>query len=464
MSATAVQEKEPETLTSRDSSPLFQDTLTPEEILELGKEIVRTEEFKEKTREVFENFDQYEDSFTDSRKASTRKSTLAWLLNQPQDAVILLEEVDPDEEGLFIEGLAHSDLQEEHLAVERFETLYENLQEENEEFPEKVFLYYIEALLKLDQLEKAEEQLEEVEQDFDDSPDLLYLDGFLTELKGDLEQAFQRYEEALELDSEHVRTLFRKAKLLQIHAESVEDSDQSPEELAKEIYEKIMNITPAHEGPILNLGVLYEDEGDFHRAKDCYKLILEDQPNHSVAEMYMEDAQASLNLSYNEERLRQQMQKSRLLNRNVSEFEFSQRIQTAFDQLRIETIGDLLQCTEQELLSCENFGKLSLKRLRNFLDSKGLSLARKGRKRVTLKPSPPPEDTDDIMKKPVEEFDWSARSQRAMKRLSVFTVNDLVEKTEEELLDCQNFGETSLQEVKDTLNELGLSLKDSGEE
>jgi DNA-directed RNA polymerase subunit alpha len=48
-----------------------------------------------------------------------------------------------------------------------------------------------------------------------------------------------------------------------------------------------------------------------------------------------------------------------------------------------------------------------------------------------------------------------------MQRLSIETIGDLVEKAEADLLATKNFGQTSLNEVKSKLAELGLSLKSS---
>ena len=41
---------------------------------------------------------------------------------------------------------------------------------------------------------------------------------------------------------------------------------------------------------------------------------------------------------------------------------------------------------------------------------------------------------------------------------NIHTVKDLVQKTEDQLLEVRNFGETTLNEVKDKLHELGLYL------
>jgi DNA-directed RNA polymerase subunit alpha len=63
---------------------------------------------------------------------------------------------------------------------------------------------------------------------------------------------------------------------------------------------------------------------------------------------------------------------------------------------------------------------------------------------------------------PIEDMDLSVRSYNCLKREGVATVGDLVQKTEQDLLDIRNFGQKSIEEVKQKLIEMGLSLADYG--
>lgn len=58
----------------------------------------------------------------------------------------------------------------------------------------------------------------------------------------------------------------------------------------------------------------------------------------------------------------------------------------------------------------------------------------------------------------VEELDLSVRTRTCLKHEGITTVNDLISYTEEDLMEIRNFGHTSLQEVKEKLSALGLSL------
>ena len=53
----------------------------------------------------------------------------------------------------------------------------------------------------------------------------------------------------------------------------------------------------------------------------------------------------------------------------------------------------------------------------------------------------------------------SVRAKRALGRLSLRTIGEVVAKTEAELLGCKNFGVTSLNEINDRLAGYGLSLR-----
>ena len=63
---------------------------------------------------------------------------------------------------------------------------------------------------------------------------------------------------------------------------------------------------------------------------------------------------------------------------------------------------------------------------------------------------------------PIEDMDLSVRSYNCLKREGVATVGELVQKTEQDLLDIRNFGQKSIEEVKEKLIEMGLSLADYG--
>jgi DNA-directed RNA polymerase subunit alpha len=60
---------------------------------------------------------------------------------------------------------------------------------------------------------------------------------------------------------------------------------------------------------------------------------------------------------------------------------------------------------------------------------------------------------------PIEELDLSERPRNCLKRAQINTVGELLTKTEDDLLNITNFGQKSLDEVKEKLDERGLSLR-----
>lgn len=62
---------------------------------------------------------------------------------------------------------------------------------------------------------------------------------------------------------------------------------------------------------------------------------------------------------------------------------------------------------------------------------------------------------------PIEDMDLTVRSYNCLKREGIHTVGELVTRTEADLLDIRNFGQKSIDEVKEKLYGLGLVLKDS---
>ena len=64
--------------------------------------------------------------------------------------------------------------------------------------------------------------------------------------------------------------------------------------------------------------------------------------------------------------------------------------------------------------------------------------------------------------KPVSELELSVRSRKAVQRLGITTVGELSIRSEPELINIKNFGQTSLMEIKRQLAAHGLSLRQPG--
>ncbi|MDK2788622.1 MAG: DNA-directed polymerase subunit alpha [Epulopiscium sp.] len=68
---------------------------------------------------------------------------------------------------------------------------------------------------------------------------------------------------------------------------------------------------------------------------------------------------------------------------------------------------------------------------------------------------------EKVLEMSIEELDLSVRSYNCLKRAGINTVEDLTNRTEEEMMKVRNLGRKSLEEVLNKLEELGFSLKPS---
>jgi len=73
------------------------------------------------------------------------------------------------------------------------------------------------------------------------------------------------------------------------------------------------------------------------------------------------------------------------------------------------------------------------------------------------------EKKDKVMDMTIEELDLSVRSYNCLKRAGINTVEELIQRNEEEMMKVRNLGKKSLEEVVNKLNELGLSLRKDNE-
>lgn len=81
----------------------------------------------------------------------------------------------------------------------------------------------------------------------------------------------------------------------------------------------------------------------------------------------------------------------------------------------------------------------------------------------------PDEETQDaafrqVMEVPVTDFELSVRSRNCLKKLNIKTLGDLTRVSEQQLLASKNFGETSLDELKEIMTAKGLRIGQSLEQ
>jgi DNA-directed RNA polymerase subunit alpha len=80
---------------------------------------------------------------------------------------------------------------------------------------------------------------------------------------------------------------------------------------------------------------------------------------------------------------------------------------------------------------------------------------------IEIGPAPVEQVLTNELSMPIEDLDLSVRSYNCLKREGINTVSELVALSETQLMNIRNFGQKSVDEVRDKLISLGLSLKDS---
>ncbi|MBR3001506.1 MAG: DNA-directed RNA polymerase subunit alpha [Oscillospiraceae bacterium] len=123
---------------------------------------------------------------------------------------------------------------------------------------------------------------------------------------------------------------------------------------------------------------------------------------------------------------------------------------TDFDKLTLEVKTDKT-ITAQEAVSMA--AKVLCEHLNLFMDLTGDTLDTDF---LVEKEEPGKEKVYDMT---VEELDLSVRSFNCLKRANINTVEELINKTEEDMMHVRNLGVKSLEEVQAKLASLGLSLK-----
>ncbi|MCO6455281.1 MAG: tetratricopeptide repeat protein [Pirellulaceae bacterium] len=262
------------------------------------------------------------------------------------------------------------------------------------------------------------------------------------------------YERAVESDGRHAGALFGLA---------LEADRRGNDEQAMTLYQKSASCFPAHVGALINLGLLYEDRQQYERAQACYERILDAYPTNSIARLYHKDASASTDMFFDEEAQKRNDRLSQILNIPVSDFELSVRSRNCLQKMGIRTLGDLTRTSEAELLASKNFGETSLTEIRDMLHSKGLELGQfafqSKEVETPLDTSTMSADEQAMLDRPIADLNLSVRARKCMVRLGLSTIGELIRKTGDDLLECKNFGVTSLNEVRDKLTQMGLKLR-----
>lgn len=272
-------------------------------------------------------------------------------------------------------------------------------------------------------------------------------------LGGNPTEVIALYERAVEADKSHPGALFGLA---------MENDRRGNDDHAIDLYKRAVANFPTHVGSLLNLGILYEDRDDYERAIACYGRILDAHPTNERAQLYLKDAQASSDMYYDEDAQKTRDRMSQMFNIPVTDFELSVRSRNCLRTMGIRTLGDLCRHTEQELLGSKNFGETSLTEIQQMLSMKGLRLGQLAPEKhaaAVIETEQLSPDEQAMLEKPISDLNLSVRARKCLNRRGIHTIGELLAYSGDELLECKNFGVTSLNEVREKLGPLGLQLR-----
>lgn len=284
-----------------------------------------------------------------------------------------------------------------------------------------------------------------------------YARGRVLHEQGQLDAAIEAYEAALAIDCDHALAMFHLAYLLDLHGS---------DERARELYYRCTELPFVHSHALMNLAVILEDRAEYEKATACLRRVLAVNPNNARARLYLKDVLAAQNMYIDEVQLKAQEKRDAVMDIPVTDFELSVRSRNCLKKMNINTLGDLLRITEAELLSYKNFGETSLREIKAMLAQKGLSLGQNADRREVVSSGEPieaaamfPDANPELLSRPVTALELSVRSRKCLQRLGINTVGELAARSEQELLESRNFGQTSLKEIKSQLASLGLGLR-----
>jgi len=277
------------------------------------------------------------------------------------------------------------------------------------------------------------------------------------EKAGNRTAAIAEYRAAVDRDRANPDYMFRLAFLLDLVGEEHE---------AMDLYVQLAQRPEPHVNALVNLAVLHEDRGEMHQAERCLRKVLQVNPNHARARLFMKDVSASKEALYDEGDQRDEAKRKAELDTPVTDFELSVRSRNCLKKMNIRTLRDLLMITKAELLSYKNFGETSLTEIEAMLAQRDLRLGEGLDQGYVARAAKDYIDKladrvdASVLGKPVASMDLSVRARRALQLLGVQSVGELAARTEAELMGVKNFGQNSLDEIKRKLIDMGLSLRE----
>ena len=191
---------------------------------------------------------------------------------------------------------------------------------------------------------------------------------------------------------------------------AVESEKEANHGKAVEFYERALNENPDHEQAAFRLAVLYDRRAEDAKAIELYERICTSDPVH---------LNALINLA--------------VLYEDNNHYDEAHR------------------CLEAVLKTDPNHERAKLY-MRDVESARSMYYDDEDHRNSSR---------NAVLDIPVTDFELSVRSRNCLKKMNIKTLGDLLKTTEQELLSYKNFGETSLNEIKQLLAHKGLRLGQS---
>ncbi len=318
------------------------------------------------------------------------------------------------------------------------------------------------ALRRSGKLEEAKAILDKLEDSATSLAEFHYQRGSLLASEREMVSAAAELEKAVNIDKSHTGALFELAYISDLLGN---------DDAAVEYYVRCTKLPPVPLAAWNNLGILYEDRNQFRDAENCYRQVLNFDKSHPRATLFFKDCLASRGMYIDESLEKQNDIIRRQMEIPVTDFELSVRSRNCLRKMNIRTLGDLTRITEAALLASKNFGETSLSEIKEMMTSKNLRLGMALEAGLhgtsagggAMAYHDPIEDLSPedkaLLAKSINDLNLSVRARKCLSKLGINTVGELVSHTGDEMLECKNFGVTSLNEVREKLTALNLKLK-----
>ncbi len=302
------------------------------------------------------------------------------------------------------------------------------------------------ALATLDALSGAIEQTAEY----------LYQRGAtVAALGGNPTEVVALYERAVATDPRHPGALFGLA---------LESDRRGDDERALELCERAVQGYPTHVGSLLNLGLMYEDRLRVRVGPGLLSADTRQLPVRSASPVVLQDAAASGDMFFDEEA----QKRNERIESGARHPGDGFRVVGAQPQLPAENGGADAGRSDPHLrtriaLEQEFRRDVAHRNPRHAALPTGWTWAcyvdRRAEPEVPVDLSDLSPDEQAVLERPIADLNLSVRARKCMVRLGMSTLGELVRKTGDDLLECKNFGVTSLNEVREKLTQLNLKLR-----